>query len=117
MSRDTRHPNRIAAMPKGEKHWRYSAVPSVLTMHRRIHRKHGAASKHLCVDCGNQAKDWSLNGTIYTDNVEDYSPRCRSCHVKRDDKINDRAAKVSAGLKKAYKEGRRKNLSLTDDMV
>lgn len=107
MSRDTRHPNRIAAMPRGDKHWNYNPNPSVLTMHRRIHRKHGAASNHKCVDCNQQARDWSLNGNVYTDKVEDYSPRCRSCHVKRDDKNNDRANKVSIGLKRAYAEGRR----------
>jgi hypothetical protein len=107
MSRDTRHPNRIAAMPRGEKHWKYSDTPSILTLHKRIHRKHGPASAHKCVDCDNQAKDWSLNGAIYTDKVEDYSPRCRSCHVIRDDKTNNRAAKVSAGLKRAYIEGKR----------
>lgn len=107
MSRNTRHPNRIAAMPKGDNHWNYNPNPSVLTLHRRIHRKHVPAPNHKCVDCSNQARDWSLNGEIYTDKVEDYSPRCRSCHVKLDDKTNDRANKVSRGLKLAYAEGRR----------
>lgn len=106
MSRDTRHPNRIASLPRAESHWNYNPNPSVLTMHRRIHRKNGPASKHNCVDCGRQALDWSLNGTTYTDNVNDYSPRCRSCHIIMDDKNNDRGRKVSIGLKKAYAEGR-----------
>jgi hypothetical protein len=105
--RDTLHPNRIAALPRGEKHWNYNPKPTILTMHRRIHRKYGPAAKHPCIDCGRAAKDWSLNGDTYTDNVEDYSPRCRSCHVKYDDKKNDRAQKISAGLKRAYQEGRR----------
>lgn len=107
MSRDTRHPNRLAAMPKGTKHWRWTDAPSILTLHKRIHRRHGAAKQHKCVDCGAQARDWSLNGTVYTDDIKDYSPRCRSCHIKRDDKLNDRASKVSIGLKRAYSEGRR----------
>ena len=101
------NPKRIEMLPRGEKHWNYNPNPSVLTLHRRIHRKHGAASKHNCVDCGNQAKDWSLNGDTYTDNVEDYSPRCRRCHVIHDDKLNNRSELVSIGLKKAYAEGRR----------
>lgn len=100
-------PESVAALPRGTKHWNYNPNPSVLTLHRRIHRKHGAASKHKCVDSGNQAKDWSLNGDTYTDNVEDYSPRCRSCHVIYDDKSNNRRELVSIGMKRAYAEGRR----------
>lgn len=106
MSRDTRHPNRIAAMPKGTKHWNYSANPTVLTLHRRLHRKHGKASAHACVDCGAVARDWSLNKSAYTDNIDDYSPRCRSCHVKYD-MTQDRKNKISNGLKLAYREERR----------
>lgn len=100
-------PKRIPSLPRAEKHWNYNPNPSILTLHRRIHRKHGPAKNHKCADCDNQAIDWSLNGSVYTDNVEDYSPRCRSCHVRFDDSRNDRAEKVSIGLKKAYAEGRR----------
>ena len=108
MSRDTRHPNRIAALPKGKKHCNWNPKPSILTMHRRIHREYGPAKNYWCVDCGKQALDWSLEeGKTYSDNIEDYGPRCRSCHVRHDDKFNDRSAKISAGLKRAYKEGRR----------
>lgn len=102
MSRDTNHPNRVAALPRGEKHWNFNHRPTILTMHRRIHRKHGPASSRKCVDCGKQARDWSLNGTEYTDNVDDYSPRCRSCHVKYDDKSNNRAELISIGVKRMH---------------
>ena len=108
MSRDTLHPNRLAALPKGSNHWNYNANPNKLTMHRRIHRAHGAASKQLCVNCNNRARDWSLNGTIYTDKVEDYSPRCRSCHTKYD-MTPERNKNVSIGLKKAYANGTRQS--------
>ncbi|UOF77995.1 thymidine kinase [Caudoviricetes sp.] len=84
MEQARQDPKRLLNLPRGDKHWRWNSQPSVLTMHRRLHRKYGAASQHPCVDCGEPAKDWSLNGTEYTDNIEDYSPRCRSCHVKRD---------------------------------
>lgn len=108
MSRNYSHPNRIASMPRGEKHWKYDPNPSILTMHKRIHRKYGKASTHNCVDCGSQAKDWSLKaGREYSDNIEDYDARCRRCHVLHDDKSNDRSEKISQGLKLAYKEGRR----------
>lgn len=43
-NRDTLHPNRLASMPKGIKHWNYNPNPSILAMHKRIHRKHGKAS-------------------------------------------------------------------------
>lgn len=94
---------------RGTKHWNYNPNPSVLTLHRRIHRKHGAASLRKCVDCGSKARDWSLKaGHSYSDDIEDYEPRCRRCHVLHDDKLNNRSEKVSIGLKIAYATGRRK---------
>ena len=78
-------PKRIPALPRREKHWNWNEKPSVLTMHKRIHRKHGPASQYQCVDqCGRMARDWSLDAKEYSDLIEDYKPRCRSCHVKRD---------------------------------
>ena len=99
-------PNRIPALPKGKAHWNYNEKPSVLALHRRIHKKYGKASAHKCVDCPKQALDWSLDGTVYTDNIEDYSPRCRSCHLHYD-MTDERRATMSRVLKKAYAEGRR----------
>ncbi len=75
---------RLASLPKGKEHWNWSENPNLLTLHKRIHRKHGAASKHKCFDCGAQARDWSNETGNYSDKVEDYVPRCRSCHVKKD---------------------------------
>ena len=76
--------NRIAALPRGKRHWNWSETPSILTLHRRIHRQYGAAKNYKCHDCGKPAHDWSNNAGKYTDNIEDYVPRCRSCHVKLD---------------------------------
>lgn len=76
---------RLAAMPKGENHWKWCNKPNLLTLHKRIHRKHGAAKKHICSKCKkNQANDWANVTGNYTDRVEDYRPFCRSCHVKMD---------------------------------
>jgi hypothetical protein len=101
-------PNRIPALPIGKKHWNYSEKPSVLALHKRIHRQHGPAKNYDCVDCGNSALGWSLiTGREYSDNIEDYEPHCRKCHVIYDDKDNNRGELVSRGLKLAYKEGRR----------
>jgi NAD-dependent SIR2 family protein deacetylase len=88
-------------------HHNWTDTPSVLTLHKRIHRRHGSAKNYKCTECDNQAKDWSLNGNTYTDKIEDYAPRCRSCHIRKDDKLNDRGLKISIGLKRAYREGRR----------
>ncbi len=104
-------PKRIPALPRGSNHWNYNPKPTVLTIHRRLHRKYGKASDHKCVDCGSQAKDWSLEGEEYTDDIKDYKPRCRSCHVKYD-MTNTRREKISRGLKAAYKNGKRSNRNM-----
>lgn len=77
--------NRIAALPKGKKHWNWKSKPNLLTLHKRLHRKYGPASQFSCADgCGRQARDYSNETGNYTDDIADYRPRCRSCHVKRD---------------------------------
>ncbi|HEC33019.1 MAG TPA: hypothetical protein ENI63_02040 [Candidatus Kaiserbacteria bacterium] len=75
--------NRIKSLPSGKKHWRWSENPSILTLHRRLHREHGKASLHKC-KCGKQARDWALVGKKYTDNIKDYLPLCRKCHISMD---------------------------------
>ena len=80
--------NRLNTLPKKEKHWNWGGDNvSILALHRRIHRQYGSASNYQCVDCGKKAKDWSNEKEKYTSNVMDYKPRCRSCHVKRDNRL------------------------------
>lgn len=67
------------------------------TRHARIARTRGAAATHLCVDCGQQAHNWSLRegvpaeflradaggrsgGVSWSIRDEDYEPRCIPCH-------------------------------------
>lgn len=80
------HPNRIAALPRGKKHWNWSESPNILSLHKRIHRKYGSAKNYLCAKkCGKHAKDWALKkGRKYTDKRSDYEPLCRGCHIKQD---------------------------------
>lgn len=80
--------------------------------HKRVVLARGRAGDHPCADCGKPAHAWSLNketvGTIaiglpsknakmslpFSDAIEDYSPRCRSCHARLDSKrgeLNHRA--------------------------
>lgn len=77
---------RIISLPRGDKHWNWNNEPSLLTLHKRIHRKYGAAKFHKCSmkDCKKMAHDWANKIGKYTDKIEDYHPLCRSHHVKLD---------------------------------
>lgn len=59
--------------------------------HCRVKRIHGPASDHLCVDCGQPARDWSYDhsdpneklsreGLSYSPDPAHYEARCKSCH-------------------------------------
>lgn len=63
--------------------------------HSRVQRGNGPASNYRCVDCGNQAKDWSYDhsdpeevqderGIFYSMKETHYVPRCVPCHRKHD---------------------------------
>ena len=97
---------RIKSLPRGKEHWNWSDNPTLLTLHKRIVRRYGKAKWHNCTDCGKQANDWSNDDGKYTDNIEDYSPRCRSCHLKKDF-TNDRREKIRKAdlLKKRNNKG------------
>ena len=83
LSRD--NTKRLKAIPKGKNHWNYNPSPSKLALHKRLYRKYGKASDRECIDCGKTARDWSNTTGNYTDNIKDYVPRCRKCHVKADE--------------------------------
>lgn len=74
---------RLKALPKGEKHWAWAEKPTKVGLHKRLHRKFGKASSYSCVDCGENARDWSSETEKY-ETIEEFKPRCRSCHVKKD---------------------------------
>lgn len=59
------------------------------SVHQRLRRVRGRAAEHPCVDCSGPAYDWSLSATPthvteggrgYSTDLDDYEPRCRSCH-------------------------------------
>jgi hypothetical protein len=69
------------------------------SMHRKIVRERGSAKEYLCIDCTERnAHHWSLrNGADYTiqvgtkwegrmfsNDIEDYEPRCGKCHSAHD---------------------------------
>lgn len=74
-----------------------------VTAHSRVKAIYGAASKHPCIACGEQAHAWAYDHTDpnplirkdaagrwagipipYSTDPQRYDPMCRSCHVKRD---------------------------------
>ena len=77
--------NRIKSLPSGKNHWNYRENPSILALHKRLYRKYGKAAEQKCVDCPKQARDWSNETGIYSDDIKDYLPRCRKCHINKDE--------------------------------
>lgn len=69
--------------------------PAYRTVHTRVSRARGRASTHPCVDCGGQAQHWSYThgsmrektsetGQPFSDDLDDYAPRCVKCHTAFD---------------------------------
>jgi len=71
-----------------------TARPSYATMHARLARIRGPASRYRCVDCGRAARDWSYDWSCpdelmdrfgaYSADPNRYQPRCRRCHHRFD---------------------------------
>lgn len=102
--------NRLASMPSGENHWRYSKNPSVAAIHRWINNWHGRANK--CVDKKHDFSslvrkyDWALiHGKPYAKNIKNFKMLCRSCHI-RYDFTPERRAKMSAIMKLRHARNR-----------
>ena len=62
-----------------------------VAVHFRLKSARGLASEYPCVDCGQQALDWTYkhgreHGRLrhFSTDLDDYEPRCRSCHKKLD---------------------------------
>ena len=76
-----------------------TSSPTYTSVHARINRWRGTARNFTCVDCGTTARDWSYDGCpdgderwelvgdremAFCTHVEHYSPRCKSCHHRKD---------------------------------
>lgn len=73
-----------------------------LAMHKRVYAAKGRAAEHDCVDCGGEAREWSYNNSgvgevegdhaararKYSMDVNQYEPRCCSCHRAFDEHPN-----------------------------
>lgn len=75
------------------------------TVHVRLLRTRGPARNYQCVDCGNAAREWSYNHAEfgrYSDDLDNYDPRCRACHVKFDrQRLRDATEPLKAEVKHA----------------
>jgi hypothetical protein len=52
--------------------------------HQRLRREQGSASLQRCVSCPRQAYEWAYQHTGRPEDLDSYSPMCRSCHRKLD---------------------------------
>ena len=55
-------------------------------LHKRLKQQKGRARDYKCHDCEKQALDWSNVSHEYID-IDDFVPRCRSCHTRYDGKV------------------------------
>jgi hypothetical protein len=76
-------------MVTGKKYW---------DTHMPVRRTYGPASQWQCVDCGKMAREWSQIHDTDPYNVENYEPRCVSCHRKYD-YTDETRKKISESMK------------------
>lgn len=70
-------------------------MPSYYKIHQDLKRQKGKAAEHRCA-CGAPARDWAYQpnpanektdgytGRSYSEDLEDYAPMCRPCHLNLD---------------------------------
>ncbi len=77
------------ATPSGDKshNWKGDTA-KYQAIHFWVRKEKGQAKRHKCVDCSDRADDWSNVDGKYRRVLEDYEPRCRKCHHKKDDTAN-----------------------------
>mgnify|MGYP000897610116 FL=1 len=69
-------------------YWKGDKV-SISGVHKWIAENWGKAINYMCY-CGNRARDWATLNDIYDRNRENWSPMCRSCHIRYDYKRGNR---------------------------
>lgn len=85
-------------------------------VHSRLYRLFGPARSFPCISCAGEALDWAYQytagdqevvdsrGIRYSDNLSDYKPMCRKCHMAFDREHDPSiVARLSAGAKKGDK--------------
>lgn len=89
-------------------------------VHSRLYRRYGMARDFQCVECGGAALDWAYqysssdeqidqHGQKWSENLDDYAPMCRRCHINFDRKMDpEMAARLRAKASAVSPELRRK---------
>jgi hypothetical protein len=81
---------------------------NISTIHKRLSKARGSATRYACVECGKPAKQWAYdnadpaekwglnNGCLcaYSLDMDHYQPMCASCHKRFDCKVK-RSRQVS----------------------
>lgn len=71
----------MAGFQKGHLPYNWKGVDaSKRGIHLWVEDKKGKATDHKCVDCGQQARDWSNSNHQYSRDLDDYQARCGKCH-------------------------------------
>ena len=74
----------------------------IRSLHRKLKKIKSAARNYKCNDCEKQALDWSNISREYL-SIEDFVPRCRSCHTRYDGKVvNLKGKHCPKGFKHSY---------------
>ena len=93
---------RILRCPRGNLHFRWLASPTAEknynAIHNRIRKAYGRANRCTNPNCSGKSKrfDWSNNDHKYSQNIEDWTMLCFSCHKKHDWSLK----KIKCGFKK-----------------
>jgi hypothetical protein len=100
--------------------WRGNDI-GYAAMHDRVKTARGAASDHLCIDCGDAAAHWSYDhldpeerlqpdgrrGHPYSLKIEHYQPRCAGCHARFDHaNKGGLSAEAVAQIRQLHAEGK-----------
>jgi HNH endonuclease len=104
-SEDCRPENLVWVYPADEFHTQWQGVDvSYGGLHKRLRKERGSADARECVDCGDQAAQWSYDhsdpnekrGSVgpYSLDMDRYQPRCRRCHILFD-RRGDHAKRAS----------------------
>lgn len=83
-----RHYSRWRRHGDQELRYQLTPTPTYSGVHQRVRKELGRAADYPCADCGQSAREWTYRhgggGMPYSTNLDDYEPRCMSCHRKLD---------------------------------
>jgi len=95
---------RLASIPKGRQHWRFSQNPTRGAIHKWLNKWYGKATECVNSECDKTSThyEWAkIKGKKYTKEIKSYMPLCRKCHTKYD-MTSKRKSAIINGIKKRY---------------